>query len=247
MDEMQYFYELYEALPRCGPGDNQSTRRAFSAITDVPKQPKILDIGCGPGVQTIELAKLSHGEIIALDNHQAFLDRLVKNAVSDGIMKQIVPKNMSMLEMDFANDTFDIIWSEGALYFMGFQQGLKKCHQLLKSHGYLAVTEIVYLAKDLPAPLVNYFENEYPDIKLIQDNITLIQKVGFQLISHFTLAKSTWLDEYYVPIERELNRLIDKYAGNEVAQSVFAEVKKEIEIYKKYSDYFSYEFFIMQK
>lgn len=35
----------------------------------------ILDVGCGPEVQTIELAKISNGKIIALDNHQASLDK----------------------------------------------------------------------------------------------------------------------------------------------------------------------------
>ena len=77
---MQYFYELFEALPRGGPGDEESTRRAFNSIPKLSEQPLILDIGCGHGVQTIELAKISKGTIIALDNHQAFLNKLIKKA-----------------------------------------------------------------------------------------------------------------------------------------------------------------------
>ncbi|MFV9646407.1 MAG: class I SAM-dependent methyltransferase, partial [Desulfobacterales bacterium] len=95
-------------------------------------------------MQTIELAKISNGKIIALDNHQGFLDILLEQSKKQGLEGKIIPQNMSMLDMDFEKETFDIIWSEGALYFMGFQDGLKRCHQLLKEKGYLAVSELVY-------------------------------------------------------------------------------------------------------
>ncbi|NOX89990.1 MAG: class I SAM-dependent methyltransferase [Calditrichaeota bacterium] len=240
-------YELFEALPRCGPGDNESTRRAFNTITKLPKQPFILDIGCGPGVQTVELAKVSNGKILALDNHQPFLDKLMKTAGDEGLADNIIPKNMSMLAMDFDENTFDIIWSEGALYFMGFKNGLKRCRQLLKNGGYLAVTEIVYLVPDPPAPVIQYFEREYPDITDVNDKIGLIRDEGFKLISDFTLPESSWIDSYYLPMEKELSHLNEKYQGNEAALAIFDEMRHEIDFYKKYSDFFGYEFFIMQK
>jgi SAM-dependent methyltransferase len=247
MEGMQYFYELFEALPRCGPGDNISTRRAYNTIPKIPDQPLILDIGCGPGVQTIELAKLSNGKILALDNHQAFLDKLMRTAKEESLLDHIVPKNMSMLEMDFEEKSFDIIWSEGALYFMGFQNGLRRCHQLLKNDGFLAVTEIVYLVNNPPATLTQYFEKEYPDIQPVEYKIELIQNEGFHLISSFTLPESSWLDSFYLPMEKELARLNMKYQGNEIALDIFEEMKNEIDLYKEFSDFYGYAFFIMQK
>jgi hypothetical protein len=47
MEGMEYFYELFEALPRGGPGDEEFTRRAFNTIPNPPERPLILDIGCG--------------------------------------------------------------------------------------------------------------------------------------------------------------------------------------------------------
>jgi SAM-dependent methyltransferase len=202
MEGIEYIYELCEALPRSGPGNNEYTRRAFNSIPQPPKHPFILDIGCGQGMQTIELARISKGTIIALDNHQTFLDLLVKQAKKQKIEEKI------------------IIWSEGALYFMGFQDGLKRCHQLLKDKGYLAVTELVYTIPHPPEPVVEYFKSEYPDIKNIGENINIIKKESFILISNFTLPESAWMDNYYLPIENELPRLINKYKGNEVALAI---------------------------
>ena len=101
MEGMEYFYELFSSLPRGGPGDNKSTRKAFRILKNLPSEPFILDIGCGPGMQTLELAKMSNGKIIALDNYQPFLDILMQNAIKEGLEKRIIPKNQSMLEMDF--------------------------------------------------------------------------------------------------------------------------------------------------
>ena len=247
MEGMEYFYELFEALPRGGPGDNEFTRRAFNIIPKLPKPLFILDIGCGPGVQTLELARISNGKIIALDNHQAFLDKLMKTARNEGLADMIIPKNMSMLDMDFDENTFDIIWSEGALYFMGFQNGLRRCHQLLRNNGHLVVTEAVFLVPNPPAPVTQLFAKEYPDMKDVKSRIELIQKEEFHLLSNFTLPESAWFDSYYLPMEEELSRLNKKYRGNKIALGIFQDCRNEIDFYKKYSEFYGYEFFIMQK
>ena len=67
------------------------------------------------------------------------------------------------------------------------------------------------------------------------------------MLAHFTLPKSSWIDTYYSPMEKRINELKKKYSDNTIALQVFAECEKEIKIYQTYSDYYGYEFFIMQK
>ena len=51
------------------------TRKAFEMLPKM-ENPCILDIGCGSGTPSIELAKLSDGEITGIDIDQAALDKL---------------------------------------------------------------------------------------------------------------------------------------------------------------------------
>ncbi len=81
----EFFWVIHSGLPREGPGDNKSTRKAYRMLKDLPKNPRILDVGCGPGMQTVELAKLSGGQIVALDFHEpswSNLKRLSKKRAS---------------------------------------------------------------------------------------------------------------------------------------------------------------------
>ena len=118
-------YEAFNSdLPRQGPGDNNSTKKAFSYITGLPSNPSILDVGCGTGMQTLELARLTKGNILALDNHQPFLDELEKRSKIQNLSRRIKTINLSMFEMKFNSNSFDVIWSEGAAYIYGFEKAL---------------------------------------------------------------------------------------------------------------------------
>lgn len=247
MENMEYFFELFDTLPRGGPGNNESTRRAFDAIPGLPQHPMILDLGCGPGEQTIELAKLSKGKIIALDYHQPFLDKLMNRARNAGVADAITPKNMSMLEMDFADQTFDLIWSEGALYFMGLQNGVKRCHQLLKPGGCLAFTDMTAYSTDPPKPVADMFFSEMADFPQLPVKLAMVEAEGFSILTHFTLPKTAWLDSYYGPMEIELPRLEKKYQDHDAALVVIQSMRDEISLYREYSDYFGYEFVVGQK
>ena len=135
------FYELHRDIPREGPGNRESTRKAYESL-NLPATPSILDVGCGPGDQTLELAKLSKSNVVAVDIQESFLAVLKHRAAQEGLSDYITPVQASMKNMNFPELSFDLIWSEGAIYIMGFAHGLAQWRQFLKPRGYMVVSEL---------------------------------------------------------------------------------------------------------
>jgi ubiquinone/menaquinone biosynthesis C-methylase UbiE len=242
---MSAFFEIHKDNPREGPGDNASTRRAFAMLKDLPPQPRILDIGCGPGMQTLELARISDGHIIAVDNHQPFLDILHRRAQEAGLSDRIEVRVQTMFDLEFPSRSFDVIWAEGAIYIIGFKKGLEEWRDYLKPGGFLAVTEVSWLKPEPPPALKNFWDINYPDIKTPEENSRTIRDSGYIETGHFVLPESAWW-EYYNPLLKRISMLRAKYAGNpEVLQELDAE-QAEIAMYRKYHDYYGYVFYIMR-
>ena len=148
---MHYFLQIYGTLPRAGPGSNDLTRKAFEMMSHVPNSPRILDIGCGPGMQTVELLRITSGTVVALDLIPDMIARVKAAAARAGVADRLETLGLDMNEMDFPQASFDVIWSEGAIYLIGFQKGLAKVKELVKPGGYVAVSEAVWLEPDPPS------------------------------------------------------------------------------------------------
>ena len=111
---MDILYEMFEGMPRGGPGNNQMTRRAYEMVSDLPPAPEIIDIGCGPGMQTLELARISGGHVTALDNHPPFLERLNRDAAAAGLDSAITTTvgDMAALAFPTLSDEWGLVANE---------------------------------------------------------------------------------------------------------------------------------------
>jgi ubiquinone/menaquinone biosynthesis C-methylase UbiE len=128
----EVFFEIHTGLLREGPGSRQSTQRAFYSIQGLPPNPTILDIGCGPGADTLQLAELSAGKIYAIDNHRPFIERLEEAAKRRKLKNRVFPLLADMHQLSFKPESFDLLWAEGSIYIIGVEKGLVQWRQLLK-------------------------------------------------------------------------------------------------------------------
>jgi len=266
-EQMEFFFEIFDAsLPRLGPGDDASTRKALNTLLSSKPQRKdapgfsklrILDIGCGNGAQTLQLAKHLDGTIVAVDFHQPFLDELNRRAKAAGVADKIKTclKDMSDLTPD--DGRFDLIWSEGALNLMGFSEGvlnpagfhdgLALCHRLLEPTGFLAVSELGWLRPDPPSECQQFFSTAYPAMAAVEANLSLMKSCGFEVIGHFTLPEAAWWEPYLYPLENRLRSFRERYAGDREKLDFIESVRMQIDIYRKYSSYYGNVFYCMQR
>ncbi len=243
---MEILFEIFKNIPRHGPGLDESTKKAFLTLENLPENPEILDIGCGPGQQTLQLAKLTNGNITAIDINQEAIDKLKTKVSNEKSGTNINVINKSMFKLDFSAESFDLIWSEGAIYIIGFEKGLKEWKKLIKPGGYIVASEITWLQDDLPEELKAFWEAEYPAIKNLRGNIEIAQNAGYKIIDHFPLPEAGWWEELYTPLEKNLAELRKKHSEKEYLEAIEMN-RQEIELYRKYSDYYGYVFYILQK
>lgn len=199
------------------------TRKAFQMLPELDN-PSILDIGCGTGVPTLELARLSNGQVIGLDIDQALLNELERKIEAEGLADRVKTVNCSLLEMDFPDECFDIIWSEGSIFVIGFERGLKAWRRLLKPKSFLVV---------------------HDEIGNLQKKLKRIPRCGYELLGHFTVSEDTWWRDYYEPLEKRIHELRVKYRGDEEALKVLEEEQQEVDVFKRKP--IGSVFFVMQK
>lgn len=240
------FFEIHHDLPREGPGRNKYTRKAFRMLPKREK-PRILDIGCGPGGPTMELARLSKGHVIGLDIHQPYLDKLQQKIDAAGVSDRVKAMKGSMSEMDFEEKSFDIIWAEGSIFIIGFERGLREWRRFLKPRCFLVVHEMTWLRPAPPKEIEDFWKVVYPGIRTIEENLNLIPKCGYEVIAYFPLPEDAWWDEYYTPLEERIQALRKRYENEPKALAVLDEEQREIDLYRKYSRWYGSVFYIMQK
>ena len=248
MTELEYIIDLHKSSNRQGPGSEEETLRALSLINLSQNRPlKVADIGCGSGAQTITLARNANAHITAVDLFPEFLDKLNKISEELGLSNRITTLEKSMDQLSFDSEEFDIIWSEGAIYIIGFENGIKKWKPFLKPGGYMAISEITWIHPQRPEEVETFWNREYPEISTAQRKIEILEEHGFVLEGYFNLSKESWITNYYSPLALKLEPFLQKHNYTSLAKKVAGETGAEIELYQKYSEFYTYGFYIARK
>lgn len=248
MTEIELLIDLHKDGKRQGPGSHEVTKNALDLIGFNREQAlKIADIGCGTGAQTITLAQNTRGHITAVDLFPEFLERLDKKTQELNIDHRITTLEQSMDNLQFEKEELDLIWSEGAIYIMGFEAGINNWKRFLKFGGCMAVSELSWITGSRPGEIEDYWMKEYPQIDTVSNKIKILEKNGFSPIAHFVLPSYCWLDNYYNPIEGRFEKFLERHQHSERAKKIIDNEKVEIEMYKRFNDYYSYGFYIARK
>lgn len=248
MTELDLIIDLHKKSERQGPGSENDTLKALSFLNLPTNQKlKIADLGCGSGGQTMILADNINGQITAVDLFPEFLNELNVKSEKSAFTNKIVTLEMSMDELPFRSDEFDLIWSEGAVYNIGFENGIKKWKDYLKAGGYLALSEITWITSSRPREIENFWMSEYPEIDIASNKIKQLEENGYTLVGYFFLNQQSWIENYYKPLEANFKAFLKRNSNSELAKKVVTDHKAEIELYLKFKEYYSYGFYIARK
>ncbi len=248
MTEIDLLIDLHKEAERQGPGSTSETKRALDLIPiDKFRTLKIADIGCGTGAQTITLAQNTPGSIVAVDFSDVFLKKLKSSIQKLGFQDRVTTLRESMDHLPFKMEEFDIIWSEGAIYNIGFSKGIKEWKKFLKIGGYLAVSELSWITSIRPQELEAYWSQAYPEIDTVSNKIRILEDSGYTPVGHFVLPEYCWTENYYNPLESRFDTFLRKYPENESARKIIESEKEEIQFYKKYKSYYSYGFYVAKR
>lgn len=240
------FFEIFNGLPRQGPGDAASTVKALSLVPGIGPETRVLDLGCGTGLQTRVLAQNSAARVVAIDNHLPFVEEANHQARALGIANRVDTRVGDMRQLDFGPGSFDLIWCEGAIYVVGFAAGLRSWRPLLAPGGHLAVTEVCWSRPDPPVECAAFWAREYPAIRELSALLTIVEECGYDTVGHFALPSSSWWDDYYAPLEQHITQFRARHRDEADAQALADQIQREIDIWHAYSAFYHYEFFVMR-
>ncbi len=230
------------------PGSDEATAFALTlSELESGRGLKLADIGCGTGASTLVLASALDADITAVDLFPAFLDELQRRAEAVGVADRITCSAASMDDPSFDEGSLDAIWSEGAIYNIGFENGIRQWRRSLKPGGILAVSELTWLTNERPSELTKHWNREYPEVATASEKMRQLEAAGYIPVGYFPLPKECWLDHYYWPLQAGFDGFLERHSGHALAREIIDAEEAEIRLYERHADYVSYGFYIARR
>ncbi len=152
-----------------------------------------------------------------------------------------------MDNLPFHDEELDLIWSEGAIYNIGFERGLNEWKKFLKKGGYVAVTEASWFILNRPEEIERFWMEAYPEIDTISRKVAIMEKAGYIPVAMFTPPEECWTEHFYAPHAAAQEKCLSTYAGNRMAKELVANGRREAQRYYKYKEFCGDIYYIEKK
>ncbi len=238
---------LHAGLPRQGPGSDGTTAEALRRLPPISLPAQIYDLGCGPGRATLVLANILKQKIVAVDLQEEFLNQLHNSAAQKGLTNLIETRRADMLSLAAEIGTVHLIWSEGAIYCVGFDTALTAWHSLLTADGLVACTELSWLHANPATEPKTFWQENYPAMRSVGQNLIAAEQLGFACLDYFTLPESCWWDEYYGPWLHHIEKLKAEVEQDTFLSAAIANAETEINLFRRFHHEYGYVFYLLQK
>jgi SAM-dependent methyltransferase len=189
---------------------------------------------------------LPKANVLALDILPAMVDEARRRTRKAGLESRIRVEVGDMAAPAVPRHSQDLIWCEGAIYFLGIENALRTWQSLLSDNGTVAFTEPIWLQSPRPEEVSSWWQTEYPAITDERGVRDIILRAGFNTIEFFPLPADSWVTDYYEPMQSRISQLLERHPTDRVASEIAKSAEREIDMHRRYSDFYSYGFFIVQ-
>jgi SAM-dependent methyltransferase len=173
----------------------------LAAITPATRA---LDLGCGYGEGTCNLASEFRCRVAAIDLSRENIDSGRQIAVERGVSHLIDFISGDLLTHDFGKDKFDLILAEGGIFsFVGRRRGLELANSLLLPSGWVAFSDLILLSEEIPPEVLSTFEDSTYHYETEASYRKLVREAGFSQNLICLVPQSGW-DNYYAHMARRL-------------------------------------------
>ncbi len=193
------------------------------------------------------LARHTPGQITGLDFFLGFVERFNHNARVLNLQERVKGIVGSMDALPFEEEELDLIWSEGAIYNIGFERGLNEWRKYLKTGGYVAVSESSWFTEERPAEIHDFWMSVYAEIDTIPNKVAQVQKAGYIPVATFILPEYCWTENYFALTAARLPAFLEEQGHSPVAVRFAELMHEEAAHYRQYGSYYGYVFYIGRK
>lgn len=192
-----------------------------------------LDVGCGKGNHTSELARRFHLQVFGIDPVDGNLG-IARDAASErGLAGRVTFTKGSMESIPFEDATFDLIWCRDALvHVQGLRRGFSECGRVLKPHGHMIVFTTYATERMEPKEAARI----YAALGIVPENTSpsyvegCFAEAGLQILTNQTIGSE--LMQYYEERDgrctRELMRLARMIQAKEKFLAELGEANYEV-------------------
>jgi ubiquinone/menaquinone biosynthesis C-methylase UbiE len=192
----------YEYL---APGGRSFTLTS-GTLARLNRKSRVLEIASGRGEAACALAERFGCRVEAFDIDPNMVESAREKAAERGLDELVSFEVKDGRNLEFGDGYYDLLLAEGgALTYVGREEGVERCASLLKDGRTLAITDLIYLSKDVPAAVRNaYEEGVYSYLNEIEYR-QLLEQRGFEIAHLSLLPQSAW-DRYYMAMQRMVSR-----------------------------------------
>jgi len=158
-DSMVIMLELIWGEGYMAPGGPGNVARLLEGTS--PSGKRILDIGCGIGGPSFEMAQTHGAQVVGIDLEAPLIERAVAACQAKDLQDQCQFQTVEAGPLPFADHSFDIVLSSGAITQTGgTSEFLEECFRVIKPGGFLTCYEWMRDDREYSADMLYWFEVE---------------------------------------------------------------------------------------